>query len=82
MTSKSRQIEVALMGEPVVMRHRRTECLMSSLTPRQDVGEDLFTLVDTDHDSLVVLDFFAIVGDTGLEPVTSCVSSMRSSQLS
>jgi anti-anti-sigma regulatory factor len=39
------------------VRFSRTECLMMSLDPRQDVGEDLFTLVDTDHYSLIVLDF-------------------------
>jgi anti-anti-sigma regulatory factor len=56
-TSKLPQIEVTVMGEAAVVRFRRTECLMSSLNPREDVGEDLFTLVDTDHYSLIVLDF-------------------------
>jgi hypothetical protein len=30
---------------------------MLHLDPRQDVGKDLFTLVDTDHYSVIVLDF-------------------------
>ena len=57
MTDKSPQIEVTVMGEAAVVRFRRTECLMSSLSPRQDVGEDLFKLVDTDHYSLIILNF-------------------------
>ena len=44
------------MGEAAVVRFRRTECLMLHLDPRQDVGKDLFALVDTDRHSLVVLD--------------------------
>jgi hypothetical protein len=57
MTNKSPLIEVTVMGEAAIVRFSRTECLMWHLDPRQDVGEDLFALVDTDHDSLVVLDF-------------------------
>ncbi len=57
MASKSRQIEVTVMGKAAVVRFTRTECLMRSLNPRQDVGEDLFALVDTDHYSLIVIDF-------------------------
>jgi anti-anti-sigma regulatory factor len=56
-TSKSPQIEVTVLGGAAVVRFRRTECLMASLNPRQDVGEDLFSLVDRDHYSLIVLDF-------------------------
>ena len=57
MTKKPTQIEVTLMGEAAVVRFRRTECLLGSLNPRQDVGDDLFALVDSDHYSLIVLDF-------------------------
>ena len=57
MTSKSPLIEVAVMKEAAVVRFRRAECLMRHFDPRQDVGKDLFTLVDTDHHSLIVLDF-------------------------
>jgi anti-anti-sigma regulatory factor len=57
MTSKSPQIEVTLIGEAAVVRFSRTECLMMSLDPSHDVGEALFTLVDTGHYSLIVLDF-------------------------
>ncbi len=57
MTSKSPQIEVTVIGEAAVVRFSRSECLMMGLNPRQDVGEELFTLVDTDHYSLIVLDF-------------------------
>jgi anti-anti-sigma regulatory factor len=56
-TSKSPQIEVTEIGGTAVVRLRRTEFLMSSVSPRQDVGEDLFSLVYTDHHSLIVLDF-------------------------
>jgi anti-anti-sigma regulatory factor len=56
-TSKSPQIEVTVMVEAAVVRFRRTECLMWHFDPRQDFEKDLFTLVDTDHHSLVVLDF-------------------------
>jgi hypothetical protein len=56
-TDKSPQIEVTVIGESAVVRFQHTECLMMSLDPRHDVGEDLFTLVDTDHYSLIVLDF-------------------------
>jgi hypothetical protein len=51
MTSKSPQIEVTVMGEAAVVRFKRTDCLMLNLDPRQDIGEDLFALVDTDHHS-------------------------------
>ena len=57
MASKSGQIEVTVMGEAAVVRFRRTECLMWSLDPRQDLGEDLIALVDKDHYSLIVIDF-------------------------
>ena len=57
MTSKSPLIEVTVMGEAAIVRFRRTECLMWHLDPRQDVGKDVFALVDTDHHSLIVLDF-------------------------
>lgn len=57
MTSKSRQIEVTEMGKAAVVRFTRTECLMWSSNPRQDVGEDLFALVDPDHYSSIVIDF-------------------------
>ena len=56
MTSKS-QIEVTVIGEAAVVRFSCTECLMLSRHPRQDVGEDLFKLVDTDHYSLIILNF-------------------------
>jgi anti-anti-sigma regulatory factor len=56
-TGKSSQIEVTVVGGAAVVRFRRTECLMVSIDPGQDVGEELFTLVDNDHHSVVVLDF-------------------------
>jgi anti-anti-sigma regulatory factor len=55
--SKSPQIEVTVMGEAAVVRFSHTECLMLSTHPRQDVGEDLFKLVDTGHYSMIILDF-------------------------
>lgn len=57
MTNKSPLIEVTAMGEAAVVRFRRTECLMLHLDPSQDIGKNLFALVDTDHHSLIVLDF-------------------------
>ena len=57
MTSKSPQIEVTVMGDAAVVRFRRTDCLLGSLNPRQEVGEDLFALVDADRYSSIVLDF-------------------------
>ena len=57
MTSKLPLIEVTLMGEAAVVHFRRAECLMLHLDPRQNVREDQFALVDTDHYSLIVLDF-------------------------
>jgi anti-anti-sigma regulatory factor len=56
-TSKSPQLEVTVMAKAAVVRFRRTECLMLHLDPGQDIGKELFALVDTDHHSLVVLDF-------------------------
>ncbi len=57
MTKEPSLIEVTMMGEAAVVRFRRAECLMRHFDPRQDVGKELLTLVDTDHHSLVVLDF-------------------------
>ena len=57
MTKEPPLIEVTVMGEAAVVRFRRTECLMLHFDPRQDVGKDLFALVDTDHHSLIILDF-------------------------
>jgi anti-anti-sigma regulatory factor len=57
MTNNSPLIEFTVMGEAAVVHFRRAECLMQHLDPRHDVGKDLFTLVDTDHHSLIVLDF-------------------------
>lgn len=57
MTGKSPQIEVTVVGGAAVVRFLHTECLMVNINPEQDVGEELFTLVDTDHHSVVVLDF-------------------------
>jgi hypothetical protein len=57
MTDKSPLIEVTVMREAAVVRFMRTECLMRHFDPRQDVRKDLFTLVDTDHHTLIVLDF-------------------------
>jgi anti-anti-sigma regulatory factor len=57
MTNKPSQIEVAVSGGAAVLRFRHTDCLMSSLDPRQDVGEALFALVDTNLCSVIVLDF-------------------------
>jgi hypothetical protein len=57
MTEERSQIEVTVIGEAAVVRFRRAESLMQHFDPRQDVGKDLFALVDTDHHSLVVLDF-------------------------
>jgi hypothetical protein len=56
MTSKSSQIEVTVVGGAAVVRFRHTECLLWSGNPRQGVGEELFTLVDPDLHSVVVLD--------------------------
>jgi hypothetical protein len=57
MIDKSPLIEVTVMGEAAVVRFRRSEYLMLHFDPRQDVRKDLLALVDTDHHSLIVLDF-------------------------
>jgi anti-anti-sigma regulatory factor len=57
MTGKSPQIEVTVTGEAAIVRFRRTDCLMSSLDPRRDVGEALLAIVDTNLCSVIVLDF-------------------------
>jgi anti-anti-sigma regulatory factor len=56
-TSNPPQIEVTVMGEAAVVRFSHAACLMLGRNPRQDVGQELFTLVDTDHYSLIILDF-------------------------
>jgi hypothetical protein len=57
MTKETSLIEVTVMGGAAVVRFRRTECLMRHLDPRDHFEKDLSTLVDTDHHSLVVIDF-------------------------
>ena len=57
MTTELSQIEVTVMEGAAVVRFRRAECLMRHLDPRDHLEKDLSTLVDTDHHSLVVLDF-------------------------
>jgi anti-anti-sigma regulatory factor len=57
MTNKSPLIEVTVMGQAAVVRFLRAECLTRHVDPRQNVGKELFALVDLDHFSKVVLDF-------------------------
>jgi anti-anti-sigma regulatory factor len=57
MTAKGSQIEVTVVGRAAVVRFRRTECLLWSVDPRSDVGEELFALDDRDKYSSVVIDF-------------------------
>jgi anti-anti-sigma regulatory factor len=57
MTTEPSQIEVTVMEGAAVVRFRRAACLMRHLDPRDHLDEDLLTLVNTDHHSLVVLDF-------------------------
>jgi anti-anti-sigma regulatory factor len=57
MSNKSTQIEVTAVGEAAVVRFMRSECLMQHLDPSHNVGEELLALVDTNHYSVVVLDF-------------------------
>jgi anti-anti-sigma regulatory factor len=57
MTVKGSQIEVTVMGEAGVVRFMRTECLLWSLDPRSDIGEELFALVDREKYSVIVIDF-------------------------
>jgi anti-anti-sigma regulatory factor len=57
MNGQPRQIEVTVNGKAAVVRFVRTECLLISRNPRQDVGEDLRALIDRDHHSLIVIDF-------------------------
>jgi anti-anti-sigma regulatory factor len=57
MAKKPSQIEVTVTGEAAIVRFRSAGCLMSSLDPRRDVGEDLFALADAKLCSVIVLDF-------------------------
>jgi anti-anti-sigma regulatory factor len=57
MANKGSQIEVTVMGEAAVVSFRRAECLLRSLNPRGDVGEELFALVDKSKYSAIVIDF-------------------------
>ena len=57
MTAESPQIEVSVIGEAAVVRIRHPERLLWNRYPRQDVGAELFALVDNDHHSLIVIDF-------------------------
>jgi anti-anti-sigma regulatory factor len=56
-TGKSSDIEVTVIGEVAVVRFRHPDRLLWNRYPRQDVGAELFALVDNDHHSLIVLDF-------------------------
>jgi anti-anti-sigma regulatory factor len=56
-TGKSPDIEVTVIGEVAVVRFRHPDRLLWNRYPRQDVGAELFALVDNDHHSLIVLDF-------------------------
>jgi anti-anti-sigma regulatory factor len=57
MTDEVSQIVVSVMGEAAVVRFRRTECLLQSRNPREDVGNELVALVEKDHYSLIIIDF-------------------------
>ena len=57
MTDKPSQIEVSVTGKAAIVRFRRTECLLESRNPREDVGNDLLALVENDHYSLIIIDF-------------------------
>jgi hypothetical protein len=57
MTLKGSDIEVTVVGQAAVVRFRRTECLLLSNSPEEDVGGDLFALVDKEHYSLIIISF-------------------------
>jgi hypothetical protein len=57
MPDRSSQIEVAVIDQAAVVRFRRTHCLLMSVDPMKDVGEELFALFDTDHHSIIILSF-------------------------
>ena len=57
MTDEMSQIVVSFVGKAAIVRFRRTECLLESRNPREDVGNDLIALVENDHYSLIIIDF-------------------------
>ena len=57
MTDNPTQIEVTVTENVAIVRFRRAECLLTSRNPGQDVGKDLFALVEKDLYSLIVIDF-------------------------
>jgi hypothetical protein len=56
MTVKGSHIEVTVVGQAAVVRFKRTECVMTSLDPRSDVGAELCALTDMGKHSVIVID--------------------------
>jgi anti-anti-sigma regulatory factor len=56
MTVKGSHIEVTVIGQAAFVRFKRTECVLWSVDPRSDVGEELFALTDMGKHSVIVID--------------------------
>jgi anti-anti-sigma regulatory factor len=56
-TKEEVALEVTVMGKAAVVRFKCTNQFRFGMDPSQDLRDDLYALVDTDHYSLIVIDF-------------------------